>query len=100
MPNNRVNGILEDFVRELIPLPDTLLGYVKLSVAGIPAAERRFSDTHVSKAIIHTWLAWQEDPGTPMGLALTKRYIDAHSPYAAPFLQWVTQLFNPADISG
>src|SRR5436190_24268592 len=36
----------------------------------------------VSKALIHTWLAWQEKPGRPLGLAITARYFDATASYA------------------
>jgi hypothetical protein len=46
----------------------------------------------VQNAHIHTWLAWQADPGTPMGLAITKKYLDANAPSAANFLRWVDRL--------
>lgn len=43
--------------------------------------------------MIHTWLAWQDDPGTPLGQAITKRYLDAEGPHVAAFLSWLTRLF-------
>ena len=46
-----------------------------------------------SKALIHTWLAWQEDPGTPLGLAVTKRYLDGDHALAQQFVQWLLRLF-------
>ncbi|MDB5081366.1 MAG: hypothetical protein JWP00_3290, partial [Chloroflexi bacterium] len=29
------------------------------------------------KAHIHTYLDWQEDPGTPLGPGITRKYFDA-----------------------
>jgi hypothetical protein len=54
---------------------------------------RKFALGHFAKAHIHTWLAWQSDPGTPMGLALTKKYLDAGSLGTAPFLRRLDAMF-------
>ncbi|GAC1468243.1 MAG: hypothetical protein PVS3B1_23760 [Ktedonobacteraceae bacterium] len=43
---------------------------------------------------LHTWLAWQEEPGTPMGQAITKRYVDASSPHALPLISWFRRVFG------
>ena len=50
--------------------------------------------SHKAKARIHTFLAWQEDPGTPMGLAITKKYLQADSDSCLPFIEWLNNLFN------
>jgi len=50
-------------------------------VSEIPVEERRFVESYATKALIHTWLAWQDDPGTPLGQAITKRYFDADGPH-------------------
>jgi hypothetical protein len=92
MPNNRVPGLVEDFAACLIPDGDALSLRALQVIDNIPPAERRFSEAHKSKAHIHTWLAWQSDPGTPMGLAITKRYLDASAPTAIRFLDWITRL--------
>ena len=42
---------------------------------------------------MHTWLAWQEEPGIPLGLAVTKRYLDVDHVLARQFLQWLQRLF-------
>jgi hypothetical protein len=90
MPDNTVRGALEDFVNRLIPAGDALWPRAKRVVADIPAEERLF--TSPAKAEIHTWLAWQRDPGTPMGLAITKRYVTADSRSADLFVQWIRRL--------
>jgi hypothetical protein len=55
MPNNNLNGMLEDFIPFLIP---------------------------------------QEDPGTPMGLSITKRYLSTDEKTCLLFVKWLNELFN------
>ena len=45
MPDNQMKGILETFLRSLIPKPSPLFDYVKASVAAIPDSERRFKQS-------------------------------------------------------
>lgn len=94
MPDNRVPGSLEDFVRFLVPQSDQLWTLVEESVRQIPKANRLFPAQHLQKAYIHTWLAWQKEPGKPIGQAITKKFLDAQAPYAQNFIRWLKQLFN------
>ena len=94
MPDNTLPGILEDFIRFLVPGDDILLERAEKCVATIPEAERRFAEKDQPKACIHTWLAWREDPGTPLGWAITKRYLDANAPYAQRLVNWVNRAFD------
>nr|WP_254435729.1 DUF3226 domain-containing protein [Dolichospermum sp. UHCC 0260] len=48
----------------------------------------------LSKAIIHTYLAWQDEPGYPMGQAITKQSLRPHTDIAIKFTDWLTRLFN------
>lgn len=93
MPNNTLPGMLEDFVQHLVPSDDVLWPLAEEALQKIPKHEQRFIDVHRMKAHIHTWLAWQEDPGTPMGLAITKRYLDANALPAQQFVAWIRRLF-------
>jgi hypothetical protein len=65
MPNNQNPGMLEDF---LIPLAnDESISFAAESVN--TAKEKGFStykDVHHSEAVIHTYLAWQDEPGKPL----------------------------------
>jgi len=96
MPNNQISGVLEDFVRFLVPSDDVLWPKAKNIVEEVKAIEtdRRFHDVYESKACIHTWLAWQKEPGKPMGVAITARYLDATNPQAQQLITWIRQLFN------
>lgn len=46
------------------------------------------------KANLHTWLAWQDEPGYPPGTALTRQLLDPHKETAAPFVKWFRNLFE------
>lgn len=93
MPNNQTIGILEDFLRFLIPQESRLLTHVESSVAAIPEEERLFSNSAKSKVIIHTWLAWQKNPGKPLGTAITARFLDPNVSQADKLVSWLTRLF-------
>jgi len=93
MPDNSLPGMLEDFVCHLIPDKDGLWPHCQEVLAAIPKDLREFADIHTCKAQIHTWLAWKADPGTPMGLAITKKYLSADASAAKGFLAWLNRLF-------
>jgi hypothetical protein len=94
MPDNTIPGMLEDFMSLLIPAGDMLWPMAQDIVQQVIAKDRRFPQTQEMKANIHTWLAWQEEPGKPMGQAITKRYLKAEAPHAQQLMAWIRQLFN------
>ena len=93
MPDNALPGMLEDFVAYLVPKDDLLWSYASDTVNALPAERRKFADRHRCKAVIHTWLAWQLDPGTPMGQAITKQYLNGNAEGIRLFLDWIDRLF-------
>lgn len=95
MPDNQTKGILEDFLRFLLPAGSPLFDHVTASMATIPAGERRFSQLAEPKALIHTWLAWQEEPGKPLGTAITARYLDPAVAQVDVLVSWLNRLFFP-----
>ena len=99
MPNNQTSGILEDFLRFLVPQPNILFDHVRCSVAAIPEGERRFKRLDEPKAIIHTWLAWQKKPGRPFGTAITARFLDPNVPEVDGLVDWLRRLFFPSSQS-
>ena len=96
MPDNQNTGMVEDFVKTLIPPTDVLWPLAIQCVDDLPAGQRRFIPAHTLKAEIHTWLAWQEDPGRPMGQALSKKYLNAKAPAGMTFASWIRELFSPS----
>lgn len=93
MPNNKLSGILEDFLAFLVDPADQLFQHVENCMRTIPEGERRFDVLNAPKAKIHTWLAWQAEPGRPLGQAVSLRYLDPHSPNADVFSDWLNRTF-------
>jgi hypothetical protein len=50
-------------------------------------------DRQRSKALAHTLLAWQKEPGVPMGAAVIKQFIKL-PPERLPFVDWLCRLFS------
>jgi len=94
MPNNQRHGMLEDFIRFLVPAHDRLWAQANDCLQRITPQDRRFPPAHLTKAHLHTWLAWQEQPGTPIGLAITKRYLDPDARGAHQLMGWIRRLFD------
>lgn len=92
MPDNKTAGILEDFLQYLIPKSDALFSHAVNSVDSLP--EQRFKDKDRPKALIHTWLAWQKEPGRPYGTAITARFLDPDLPQADVLASWLERLFG------
>lgn len=99
MPDNTIPGMIEDFMSLLIPAGDILWPMAQDIVQQVITRDQRFPQTQEMKANIHTWLAWQEEPGKPMGQAITKRYLDAAAPDAQQLIRWIRQLFDLEMIS-
>lgn len=94
MPDNVLtSGMLEHFIGFLVPPGDILWDRARDCIEQIPKANLRFPYQHQIKAHVHTWLAWQEEPGTPLGQAITKRYFDADATHAKQLIAWLRQLF-------
>lgn len=94
MPDNLSSGMLEDFAHLLLPPLDKLWERAVQAVEGIPDEERLFKSTYLSKAKIHTWLAWQKEPGKPMGQALNVGYLQPNAEPAQRLVAWIKRLFN------
>ena len=92
MPDNRTPGISRNSLLFLVPDNDRTLPHVNRFLAGIPATDRLFPDIARAKARIHSFLAVQKEPGKPLGLAITFRYLDAKQESVQPFMTWLTSV--------
>jgi len=93
MPDNQLPGELEDFVQLLVPADDLLWPRAEQVVHAIPADERRFPTHDLIKAMMHTWLAWQAEPGRPMGYAIRRGFLNPDVPQAERLIAWIRRLF-------
>jgi len=92
MPDNTLQGAIEDFVAQLIRAGDVVWPRAQRVVEDIPPTERRFKASYISKAKLHTWLAWQENPGVRMGQVFKQNYVDPKLPQAQAFVNWIRRL--------
>ncbi|HCO96424.1 MAG TPA: hypothetical protein DIU00_21205 [Phycisphaerales bacterium] len=94
MPDNQNKGELEDFLSKLVPLDNECWLYADEVTKHAKQIGAQFSDKLFSKARIHTWLAWQRNPGLPFGTAITAKYFGADSQEALKFAKWFNLLFS------
>ena len=95
MPDNQFFGMLEDFLAQLIP--DDLRGLYEIAGTCVAEAKRNgapFKDVHRTKAEIHTWLAWQDEPGKQLHQAVHHRVLDPKKPESQAFVNWFRRLFD------
>lgn len=94
-------GSLEMFFASMITT-DQLWKYAENVVDNIDKPVR-FSDHKKFHAKVHSWLAWQENPGRPMGETIhkndkeytNKAQIDHKTGHAPAFIDWVRTLLPP-----
>ena len=94
MPNNAVPGILEDFLHTLVPVDDPCWTHAESSTVAARALGAPFPTNAHSKAVLHTWLAWQHEPGQPFGQAITATVLRADSDLARAFVDWFRRVFS------
>ncbi len=94
MPNNELVGKIENFIRLLVAKEkEPLWKIVETSVNDIPNEHKLFAEKDLIKAQVHTFLAWQDEPGRPMGESITRRYFKPDAPEAQKFISWLKLLF-------
>jgi hypothetical protein len=95
MPNNEKQGMLEDFLMEMVKFPDICIKLAEDCVArAVDEKCANFKKNHFSKAVIHTYLSWQNEPGDALALSIKQGKLNAKSPIAKKFLTWLTKVFE------
>ncbi|HUU85700.1 MAG TPA: DUF3226 domain-containing protein [Phycisphaerae bacterium] len=94
MPDNVTDeGKLEHLVETLVPTGDALFGHAKTTTDQAVALGARFPVKDRTKAELHCWLAWQEEPGRPFGTAIKAHFFRHDSEVALRFASWFRKLF-------
>ena len=95
MPDNRFRGMLEDWLVGLIP--DASRPLYKLAQNCVSNSKNKgapFKEVHRTKAEIHTWLAWQDEPGLRLYDAVKHRILDPTRRESEPFVNWFRSHFG------
>ncbi len=95
MPDNESRGMLETFLKYLVPNnSEPVLKHARLAIKEARKKGAPCRECHIDKALVHTWLAWQDPPGQPLGRALTMKMLNPHCDAAAPFVAWFRKLYS------
>lgn len=94
--DNQNPGQLEDLVAAMIPAEDVVWRLAQEFVDRIPEPER---PRPAIKAQVRAWLAARA-AASPMGSAIGTGHLDASSPAAASFINWLQLLFHDPATSG
>lgn len=94
-------GCLDDLLFDLVA-DDGDRSRADEVVQGLPPAPHRFRPIHQRKAALRTWLAWQDPPGRPPGVAMQRAGDAGHrlrhdSEAANAFIGWFRQLLQPVE---
>lgn len=97
MPDNQSRGMLETFLHALVRDPaDPLWAFT--ATACDEAKDRHnaaITPHNRDKARVHTWLAWQKEPGLQLHVAVKQRHVlDPRAPGTQPFVAWFCDLFG------
>lgn len=95
MPDNLNPGMLENLLLSLPPANQLDLVEQARSATQNAKANHAapYAAVHEHKAIIHTWLAWQDPPGRQLHQAIQENMLQPHSPIADAFVDWFRRLF-------
>ena len=95
MPNNKAFGMFEDLL--MSSLPEVAADYTtKVVKQSKRDGIAKYKDTHLSKAVIRTYMAWQDPPDVQyLGLAIQKGAFERVESECQQLLDWLTRLFNP-----
>jgi hypothetical protein len=96
MPDNSSPGNLESFLRKLVPEEDRTWAWAEEVVHEARQRGARCKPVDHLKSALHTWLAWQEEPGLPFGTALRAQVFRHDSEDALRFVAWFNRLFVDA----
>lgn len=95
MPDNTVRGMLETFLKYLVPDDNEALWQYAQAVAQSAKQQgANFKEAHYDKANIYSWLAWQDPPGQQLHDAVRKKILDPTHPKAQAFVAWFKQLYD------
>ncbi len=95
MPDNSADGELEDFIKTLVPKDDVLWPEAQSAVIKVRGIDDRANGQKLSKAQIHTWLAWQKEPDIQFGVAISQKVLTSDGPLAESFVKWFKSCFRP-----
>jgi len=94
MPDNRLPGMLETLLSQLIPNDrEDLWTHLQNSVSQAKQLGATFDDKHLDKAHIYTWLAWHHKPGAWLKTG-ERAVFNFDHPQVHAFVDWLKTLYD------
>ena len=96
MPDNQSRGMLETFLHFLVRAEHKELWQYACEATGRASTRYSapFKSVQIDKARIHTYLAWQDEPGAQLHEAINYAILDPQLPYSLPFVTWFKRLYG------
>lgn len=94
MPDNQLRGMLETFLSNCVESTDPVWQHAQSAVTEAKVQGAPFKTLQQDKANIHTWLAWQDEPGQQLHTALKRRILDPQHPQTQDFVGWFKTLYG------
>ncbi|MCT7953439.1 hypothetical protein NG798_26930 [Ancylothrix sp. C2] len=95
MPDNKMCGMLETFLTYMIPTGSAALWQFAQAVTNEAKGKGAvFTDSHLDKANIYTWLAWQNPPGRQLHQAIMEHILHPNHPNAQRYVTWFKTLYG------
>ncbi len=93
MPDNSSAGKIETFLKNIVADDKSdLWKFAEETIEKLP--QTLFKDKDKEKAHVHTYLAWQKDPGISMGTAIQTKCFQYDKPNAKNFVEWIKKVFD------
>ncbi len=93
MPDNSSAGKIETFLKSIVADDKSdLWQFAEETIEKLP--QTLFKAKDKEKAHIHTYLAWQENPGISMGTAIQTKCFLHDKPEAKSFVEWIKKVFD------
>lgn len=98
MPNNLSKGMLETFLTNLVPDGELNRLFQHARDSALRAKgefQAPYKEVHLDKVLVHTWLAWQEEPGQQLHTALKASVLKPREvALAQKFVAWFCRLYQ------
>ncbi len=93
MPDNSSAGKIETFLKNIVADDKSdLWEFAGETIEKLP--QTLFKDKDKEKAHVHTYLAWQKDPGISMRTAIQTKCFQYDKPEAKSFVEWIKKVFE------
>ena len=92
MPNNKQEGMLEDWIKSCIKVDEKpLFQHAQNTISGL--SNPKFKPHLTSKAEIATWLAWQKTPAHGLYTTINDDLLDENNILFTNLCQWLKNIF-------